>query len=59
MVLHVDIAGFWTVSSSNLSRSSYLLMNWFEVIYCIPINGDTDVEFYLLQTSAAGTVYEM
>lgn len=34
-------------------------MNWFEVIYCIPINGDTDVEFHLLQTSAAGTVYEM
>lgn len=31
--LHVDTAGFWTfVTSSNLSRNSYLLMNWFEII---------------------------
>lgn len=26
------------VGSSNLSRNSYLLMNWFEIIYCFPIN---------------------
>lgn len=32
------LLAFELVSSSNLSRNSYLLIHGFEVIYCFPIN---------------------